>query len=280
MVNEAAAAGILPGEPLPVRLMNTIWADRRGVRHDSIATVPDLAAWLEAIDMAEPSTPVTTGDLAQARQLRDALRVLAQMATADRQETGAQLATADRQETDRAGATGADVSGAVAAVNAGAAAGYSPPRIGSRDGRLIADVVVAPAGLPVAAALSVVAIQAIGLLTDADSPLRACHGPGCVLFFVRDHPRREWCSAGCGNRARAARHYRRHRRTARNSVTSPALTGPAPLSQLPEVAAGEHVQERHQRDQGEDRPGQLRASRGVPAREQVDPDQDYRKRVE
>lgn len=24
--------------------------------------------------------------------------------------------------------------------------------------------------------------------------LRACHGPGCVLFFVKDHPRREWCS--------------------------------------------------------------------------------------
>ncbi|MEV8411642.1 CGNR zinc finger domain-containing protein, partial [Streptomyces niveus] len=30
-------------------------------------------------------------------------------------------------------------------------------------------------------------------------------------FFVRSHPRREWCSADCGNRARVARHYRRRR---------------------------------------------------------------------
>jgi predicted RNA-binding Zn ribbon-like protein len=41
--------------------------------------------------------------------------------------------------------------------------------------------------------------------------LRVCRGPGCVLYFLRDHPRREWCSAGCGNRARVARHYHRHR---------------------------------------------------------------------
>ncbi|MGW3040938.1 CGNR zinc finger domain-containing protein [Kitasatospora sp. NPDC001159] len=41
--------------------------------------------------------------------------------------------------------------------------------------------------------------------------LRACHGPGCVQFFVKDHPRREWCGPGCGNRARAARHYHRQR---------------------------------------------------------------------
>ncbi|MFI6847287.1 CGNR zinc finger domain-containing protein [Kitasatospora sp. NPDC050467] len=34
-------------------------------------------------------------------------------------------------------------------------------------------------------------------------------GPGCVLYFVKKHPRREWCSAGCGTRARAARHYER-----------------------------------------------------------------------
>ncbi|HEY0690395.1 MAG TPA: CGNR zinc finger domain-containing protein [Kribbella sp.] len=26
---------------------------------------------------------------------------------------------------------------------------------------------------------------------------------------MKDHPRREWCSTTCGNRARAARHYAR-----------------------------------------------------------------------
>jgi predicted RNA-binding Zn ribbon-like protein len=49
---------------------------------------------------------------------------------------------------------------------------------------------------------------------DARHQLRACLAPGCVVYFIKNHPRREWCSAGCGNRARSARHYQRHRRTA------------------------------------------------------------------
>ncbi|HEY3005705.1 MAG TPA: CGNR zinc finger domain-containing protein [Kribbellaceae bacterium] len=43
-------------------------------------------------------------------------------------------------------------------------------------------------------------------------PRRACYAPGRVLYFVTGHPRREWCSTACGNRARAARHYARHPR--------------------------------------------------------------------
>ncbi|MET9063820.1 CGNR zinc finger domain-containing protein [Streptosporangium sandarakinum] len=41
--------------------------------------------------------------------------------------------------------------------------------------------------------------------------LRACPAPRCVLYFVKEHARQEWCSVACGNRARAARHYRQHR---------------------------------------------------------------------
>ncbi|MEW1927857.1 CGNR zinc finger domain-containing protein [Streptomyces sp. NPDC088360] len=40
--------------------------------------------------------------------------------------------------------------------------------------------------------------------------LRACTAPRCVRYFVKSHGRQEWCKASCGNRARAARHYRRH----------------------------------------------------------------------
>ena len=40
--------------------------------------------------------------------------------------------------------------------------------------------------------------------------LRLCGAPGCVLAFLKDHPRRAWCSTACGNRARQARHYARH----------------------------------------------------------------------
>jgi predicted RNA-binding Zn ribbon-like protein len=55
--------------------------------------------------------------------------------------------------------------------------------------------------------------DAIDLLTGTTAgDLRACGAPGCILLFVKDHPRREWCSNACGNRARQARHYERVRR--------------------------------------------------------------------
>ncbi|MEV4754952.1 ABATE domain-containing protein [Micromonospora sp. NPDC049559] len=41
--------------------------------------------------------------------------------------------------------------------------------------------------------------------------LRACTAPRCVRYFLQEHGRQEFCKASCGNRARAARHYRRHR---------------------------------------------------------------------
>lgn len=44
------------------------------------------------------------------------------------------------------------------------------------------------------------------LLPDRIERIRACPAPGCILFFEKAHPRREWCSATCGNRARVARH--------------------------------------------------------------------------
>ncbi|MER5301162.1 CGNR zinc finger domain-containing protein [Streptomyces lasiicapitis] len=44
--------------------------------------------------------------------------------------------------------------------------------------------------------------------------LRACHAPRCVRYFLKDHPRQEWCRPACGNRARVARHHERGRETA------------------------------------------------------------------
>jgi predicted RNA-binding Zn ribbon-like protein len=60
--------------------------------------------------------------------------------------------------------------------------------------------------------LAALAADAIALLTGPRrADLRACGAPGCVLMFLKDHPRRGWCSNACGNRARQARHYRRTR---------------------------------------------------------------------
>jgi len=63
------------------------------------------------------------------------------------------------------------------------------------------------AASPVVAGLARVALEAQHLLGEDAATLHACYAPGCVLYFVRSHPRREWCSNACGNRARAARHY-------------------------------------------------------------------------
>jgi predicted RNA-binding Zn ribbon-like protein len=62
-----------------------------------------------------------------------------------------------------------------------------------------------------AGSVSRLAREGADVLADRSRPLRACHAPGCGLFFVQNHQRRRWCSTGCGNRVRAARYYRRHR---------------------------------------------------------------------
>ncbi|MFF3126407.1 CGNR zinc finger domain-containing protein [Streptomyces sp. NPDC057908] len=55
---------------------------------------------------------------------------------------------------------------------------------------------------------------AVGFLTGPDrTALRACHAPRCVRYFIKEHPRQEWCKPSCGNRARVARHHERHRAT-------------------------------------------------------------------
>ena len=181
---------VLPGEPAPVRLMNTVWADRAGV-HEALTDVDDLRLFLRTVGVADLGN-VTPGDLAATRRLRDALRRLAADVTGD----------------DRSRAASAlDEAGALAAVNA--ALGALPrPRL--RRG-LSSWVLGVDGGGGVAAALGALAREGAALVADPARPLRACHAPGCVLYFVREHPRREWCSVACGNRARAARHYRRLR---------------------------------------------------------------------
>ncbi|MEO3751769.1 CGNR zinc finger domain-containing protein [Streptomyces sp. B6B3] len=41
--------------------------------------------------------------------------------------------------------------------------------------------------------------------------LRACTAPRCVRYYLKTHGRQEWCKPSCGNRARVARHYQRHK---------------------------------------------------------------------
>jgi predicted RNA-binding Zn ribbon-like protein len=201
----------LLGEPLPVELMNTIWADRSGV-HDALGTDAEVLAWLRAVgprlevdgrgvkEWLRADRPSGLGEAAvDVRRLRDAMRRLAAEETHDPRPAAAS-ATSDR-------ATAVEVLNQVAATSL-----WWPALVWPVDAEPVRTLHL---GRPVGAALaSLLAADFVDLLvSDARPRLRACLAPGCVLYFAKDHNRREWCSSGCGNRARAARHYRRRKAT-------------------------------------------------------------------
>lgn len=196
-------------EPLPIELMNTVWADRDGM-HDALGGPEGTRSWLTAVAprldvLAQGGLDtLTSTDLDRLGRrlidLRDALRRLAAESTADPREAAA-------SETR-------DLDAAVGAVNKAAGAAPSWSVLAWVPGEVPTQSVHAD-GPAISAAVSVIAEQSIALFAGDDRrQLRACLAPGCVLYFIKDHPRREWCSAACGNRARAARHYRHHRQAA------------------------------------------------------------------
>jgi predicted RNA-binding Zn ribbon-like protein len=206
MPRSPATLAPLLGEPLPVELMNTIWADRGGV-HDALATPTEVLGWIGAVGplpankadldhWLQDAPGAAVGEVADTlRGLRDALRRLAAEQTADPRPRAASAIN--------------DVERAVHVVNAAAAAAPHWSHMEWSSGE--------PSRAPRsetgvgAAVTAAIAEQAIDLFTsDGRHELRACLAPRCVLYFVRQHPRREWCSTACGNRARTARHYQRH----------------------------------------------------------------------
>jgi predicted RNA-binding Zn ribbon-like protein len=209
-VTRPSTSAPLLGEPLPVELMNTIWADRLGV-HDALATTRDSAAWLNAI-AARDDLPPRLGDwLAEVsairlarthrslRELRDAARCLAARRTSDARTTVP---------------TPLSVTAAVNVLNDLLGAAPTWPVLAWPEYAARPSIETHWTAAPGRSFLAHVARATIALIDEqADSELRACYAPGCVLYFTKNHPRREWCSPGCGNRARQARHYERHHPT-------------------------------------------------------------------
>jgi predicted RNA-binding Zn ribbon-like protein len=193
----------LLGEPLPVELMNTVWADRAG-GHDALASPEAAGAWLAAVAArtqlavaAALAGGVDLGPVApRLRSLRDALRCLAAEVTDDPRPAGASTMTGPAV--------------AVAEINRAAAAA---PRSLVLDWRPGIEPTYSPrsAGSVLDGFLAEIAEAGIELFAgERRRDLRTCLAPGCVLYFLDKHRRREWCSNACGNRARVARHYDRH----------------------------------------------------------------------
>lgn len=181
----------LLGELLPIELANTRYAVR-GQLKDGLATTDHLAAWLRdsrgrfRTGLSDADVlGATATDLGVARQLRDAVHDL----------LTAVVSASDPPER------------AIATVNRVARA---VPRWPQLQWGEVPKVESGTRGQPLPAALAEIADVAVDLFAGAHRNLiRACRAPGCVLFFLKDHPRRTWCSEGCGNRARVARYHAR-----------------------------------------------------------------------
>ncbi|MFE7435788.1 CGNR zinc finger domain-containing protein [Streptomyces tendae] len=180
------------------------------VRHDGHGGIADdltdpaaLTAWVSAHPDAVPDAEAFAADaptLAAVREVRAAARAL--------------FARAVRPgEPSPADATRLlPVPQALRRLNEAAALVPTVPVLAWADA---ADPVVraAPAQGAPAELAATLAQAVIGFLAGPDRQrLRACHAPRCVRYFLKEHPRQEWCKPSCGNRARVARHQDRHRR--------------------------------------------------------------------
>jgi predicted RNA-binding Zn ribbon-like protein len=197
----ATTRATLLGEPLPVELMNTVTVIGDEI-YDALADDDEAAAWLRAVAQridaeagmgsGRPADAETRPAVGALRALRDALRRLAAEATAD----------------PRPPATAPDLTRPEAIVTLNALAQARPELVWPADGHPTRSY---GANGTTGLAVALIAYQGVELFTGpARDRLRPCLAPNCLLFFAKEHARREWCSPACGNRARVARHYRRH----------------------------------------------------------------------
>lgn len=184
------------GEPLAIDLANTVMvvrpteagdlAEDGGDEVDLLHAPADLRHWLSAEGERLAGFEIDeAADLGAVRALREAVRALLGAVTVGRELPP----------------------DAIAALNEASAASPAAPRLSVGTGG-VARADFAQGG-GAAVLLAAVARSAIELLTSIpEGELRICRAPSCGMFYLGA---RRWCCSACGNRARAARHYRRRR---------------------------------------------------------------------
>jgi len=199
---EPARAG-----PLAIEFANTFSA-ARGHVYDAVGRPELLVAWLasHADELGlDGAAPITETEVRVFVALRDAIRSLC------RAVVEANLREVDQSEADE-----------MALLNRAAAGAPRWPTLAGAGGHY--RVVERADGDGLSRALATLAQNAIAVLGGQQRDhLRGCRAPGCLQFFVTDQARRQWCCAACGNRVRASRHYRRHRKA--SSGAAPAGSG-------------------------------------------------------
>ncbi|GII01522.1 hypothetical protein Pta02_35300 [Planobispora takensis] len=184
----------LTGEPLALDLVNTRPRTPQGPV-DLLADPEGLRSWLTLQRDRLPGltedeiSALTPSDLSAVHAVRGHAAAAIERARRGERPPGAALRGLNRAQ------------GAAPAV-----------RELSWDGTSVTAATRRP-GTPGARLTALLAEAVAALLTDpAITRVRGCEADDCVMLFLPAHPRRRWCSAArCGNRARVARYYRRHR---------------------------------------------------------------------
>ncbi|WP_282785630.1 MULTISPECIES: ABATE domain-containing protein [unclassified Nocardia] len=181
----------LIGEPLALDLVNT-----RPVGGDLLKTPEQLGNWLrlegdrlpEAVN-AHPGP----AELAAVRAVREHTAVILDALLRERRPPAAALRGLYEAQSAAPAVRRLDWNGATLTA--------APRRTGD----------------PTAHLAATLADAAVDLLTDsALARVKRCAADDCVMLFLPAHPRRQWCSPDrCGNRARVARYYQRHKGDAR-----------------------------------------------------------------
>jgi predicted RNA-binding Zn ribbon-like protein len=166
----------LTNEPLALDLLNTVW-NQEGARRDLLAEPGGPEAWLA--NAGHAGAPADGVAVAALRNARAAI--------------GAVVARRDD----------------AAALNALLARGRLVERLEPGGPAQVLEVDAEEWRVPWLAAQNL-----LELLRAGPDRIRRCAGHGCLLHFydASRGGRRQWCSmAGCGNRAKARRHYERTR---------------------------------------------------------------------
>jgi len=176
------------GEPLAIDLANTVMVVREDETVDLLAAPENMRRWLEAERGRLGEYAFQPAHLDQIRALRRAIRELLG-AAAKRNEVPIQ---------------------ALDRVNAASSA--APVALQLNDELIAAERARDEASIDWL--LGALARSTIALLAGSGrEQLKVCGAPSCGMFFLGA---RRWCCAACGNRARAARHYRRTRASSSN----------------------------------------------------------------
>ncbi|MGP3637808.1 CGNR zinc finger domain-containing protein [Streptomyces sp. 24-1644] len=196
-----------PDTQLTLALALTIRHDGQGGVADDLDTPAGLTRWVRQHPdglgrVPEDAWQADAATLAAVRSLRAAVRALFAHAVSPGEPSPADAGRL------------LPVTEALERLNAAAAAVPTVPVLEWREGGepMSTDRPATPAGTEPHRLAATLARSAIGFLAGPDRrSLRACHAPRCVRYFLKEHPRQEWCKPSCGNRARVARHHERHR---------------------------------------------------------------------